>query len=144
MFLRSAVIINWHDEANGCKHSCITCCKLRAFGNAGRASTADLELSLVTSAACMSNISSTINLLKRSGFFMYHQVCHSEIVHGARFAMSVLYGSQRRQQPLLYTWSVQKVSDLNFSRLNKSSAGSVHHCRCGGDISAHAWIFSRL
>jgi len=42
------------------------------------------------------------------------------------------------------TWSVQKVSDLNFYRLNKSSMGSVHHCRCGGDIYAHAWIFSRL
>ena len=36
------------------------------------------------------------------------------------------------------TWSVQKVSDLNFSRINKSSTGSVHHCRCGGDIYAHA------
>jgi len=34
-------------------------------------------------------------------------------------------------------WSVQKVSDLNFSRINKSSTGSVHHCRCGGDIYAH-------
>ena len=42
------------------------------------------------------------------------------------------------------TWSVQKVSDLNFSRINKSSTGSVHHCRCGGDIYARAWIFSRL
>ena len=31
-----------------------------------------------------------------------------------------------------YTRSVQKVSDLNFSRLNKSSTGSVHLCRCGG------------
>ena len=36
------------------------------------------------------------------------------------------------------TWSVQKVSDLNFSRINKSSTVSVHHCRCGGDIYAHA------
>ena len=34
--------------------------------------------------------------------------------------------------------SVQKVSDLNFSRLNKSSTESVHLCRCGGDIYAHA------
>jgi len=39
-----------------------------------------------------------------------------------------------------YTWCVQKVSDLNFSRINKSSTGSVYHCRCGGDIYAHAWI----
>jgi len=36
------------------------------------------------------------------------------------------------------TWSVQKVTDLNFSRINKSSTGSIHHCRCGGDIYAHA------
>jgi len=31
-----------------------------------------------------------------------------------------------------HTRSIQKVSDLNFSRINKSSTGSVHHCRCGG------------
>jgi hypothetical protein len=35
------------------------------------------------------------------------------------------------------TWSVQKVSDLNFSHINQSSLASVHHCRCGGDICAH-------
>jgi hypothetical protein len=29
-------------------------------------------------------------------------------------------------------WSVQKVSDLNFSRIKQSSTGSVHHCTCGG------------
>jgi hypothetical protein len=33
---------------------------------------------------------------------------------------------------------VQKVSDLNFSRLNTSSTGSVLHCGCGGGIYAHA------
>jgi len=43
-----------------------------------------------------------------------------------------------------HTRSVQKVSDLNFSRLNKASTGSVHHCRCGGDIYARALIFSCL
>jgi len=43
-----------------------------------------------------------------------------------------------------YTRAVQKVSDLNFFRLNKSSMGSVLHCGCGGDINAHAWISSRL
>jgi len=37
--------------------------------------------------------------LKPSGFFTYH---HSKIVYGARFALSVLYGSQNRQRPLLY------------------------------------------
>ena len=43
------------------------------------------------------------NHLKPSGFFTYHQVQHSTILHGARFALSVLYGSQNRQRPLLYT-----------------------------------------
>jgi len=42
------------------------------------------------------------------------------------------------------TRAVQKVSDLNFFRLNKSSPGSVLHCSCGGDIYAHAWISSCL
>ena len=42
------------------------------------------------------------------------------------------------------TRAVQKVSDLNFFRLNKSSMGSFLHCGCGGDIYAHAWISSRL
>ena len=46
--------------------------------------------------------------------------------------------------PLQYTRAVQKVSDLNFFRLNKSSTGSVLHCGCGGDIYAHVWISSRL
>jgi hypothetical protein len=44
-----------------------------------------------------------INLLKPSGFFTYRQVVHSKILHGARFALSVLYGSQNRQRLLLYT-----------------------------------------
>jgi len=43
-----------------------------------------------------------------------------------------------------HTRAVQKVSDLNSFRLNKSSTGSVLHCECGGDIYAHAWISSRL
>ena len=38
----------------------------------------------------------------------------------------------------IYTRAVQKVSDLNFFCLNKSSTGSVLHCGCGGDIYAHA------
>ena len=42
------------------------------------------------------------------------------------------------------TRSVQKVLDLNFFCLNKSSTGSVLHCGCGGDIYAHAWISFRL
>ena len=44
------------------------------------------------------------NLLKPSGFFTYHQVEHKKkILHGAHFALSVLYGSQNRQLLLLYT-----------------------------------------
>ena len=39
---------------------------------------------------------SYINLLKPSGFFTYHKVEHSKIVHGARFALSVLCGYQKR------------------------------------------------
>jgi hypothetical protein len=31
-----------------------------------------------------------VNLLIPSGFFTYHQVQHSKILHGARFAFSVL------------------------------------------------------
>jgi hypothetical protein len=41
------------------------------------------------------------NLLKINGFFTYHQVWHSKILHAGRFALSVLYGSQNRQRPLL-------------------------------------------
>jgi len=44
-----------------------------------------------------------LNLSKPSGFFTYHQVYHSKILHGARFVLSVLYGSENRQQLLLYT-----------------------------------------
>jgi len=40
--------------------------------------------------------------------------------------------------PCHCTRAIQKVSDLNFFRLNKSSTGSVLHCGCGGDIYAHA------
>jgi hypothetical protein len=32
---------------------------------------------------------SVLNILKPSGFFTYHQVQHSKILHGARFALSV-------------------------------------------------------
>jgi hypothetical protein len=44
-----------------------------------------------------------LNLLKPSGFFTYHQVLHSAVLHGVRFALSVLYGSENRQRRLLYT-----------------------------------------
>jgi hypothetical protein len=43
-----------------------------------------------------------INLLKLSGFVTYHQVYISKILHGARFALSVLCGYQNRQRFLLY------------------------------------------
>jgi hypothetical protein len=44
---------------------------------------------------------SIFNHLKASGFFTYHQVKYSKILHGSRFALSVLYGSQKRELPLL-------------------------------------------
>ena len=47
---------------------------------------------LVTSVA-------NINLLTPSGFFTYD----SKILHGARFAVSILYGYQNRQRFFLYT-----------------------------------------
>jgi hypothetical protein len=43
-----------------------------------------------------------LNRLKPIGFFMYHQAQHSKILHGVRFALSVLYGSRNRQRTLLY------------------------------------------
>jgi len=43
-----------------------------------------------------------IDLLKTSGFFTYQQVEHSKILHGARLALSILYGSKKRQRLLLY------------------------------------------
>ena len=43
-----------------------------------------------------------LNLSKPSGYFTYHQVYRSKIVHGARFALSVLYGYQNRQRLLRY------------------------------------------
>jgi len=42
----------------------------------------------------------SVNHLKPSGFFTYHQFQRSKILHGTRFALSVLYGSQKRQRPL--------------------------------------------
>ena len=44
-----------------------------------------------------------VNLLKPSSSRTFHQLQHSKIPHGARFALSVLYGYQNRQRLLLYT-----------------------------------------
>ena len=44
-----------------------------------------------------------INILNPSGFFTYRQVENSKILHGARFALSVLCGYQNRQRLLLCT-----------------------------------------
>jgi hypothetical protein len=43
-----------------------------------------------------------VKLLNPKGFFTYHQVYHSKILNGVRFALSVLYRSQNRQRVLLY------------------------------------------
>jgi hypothetical protein len=53
---------------------------------------------------------SLFNLLKPSGNFTYHQVYHSQILHVAHIVLSVLYGSQNKQQMLTYTTS----TDLFF------------------------------
>jgi hypothetical protein len=45
----------------------------------------------------------TINHSKPSGFFTYHQVQHSKLLHGVSFALSVLYGSQNKQRLSLYS-----------------------------------------
>ena len=45
----------------------------------------------------------SLNFLKPSGFFTYHQVWHSKILHGVHFALRILYGSQNRQRLFLYT-----------------------------------------
>ena len=44
-----------------------------------------------------------LNILKPSGFFTFHQVEQSKILHGVHFALSVLWGSQNGQRLLLYT-----------------------------------------
>ena len=51
----------------------------------------------------MVNDNIMINLLKPSGFFTYHQVEHSKILHGALFALSVLCGYQNKQRLFPYT-----------------------------------------
>ena len=44
-----------------------------------------------------------INFLKPRGLFTYHQVENSKILHGARFALCVLYGFRNRERLSLYT-----------------------------------------
>jgi hypothetical protein len=83
------------------------------------------------------------------GFLSGHSgVCKTTVKCGTLamiLLLAVKTGVHRRYSTVRYTtWAVQKVSDLNFFRLNKSSTGSVLHCRCGGDIYAQAWIVSCL
>ena len=49
------------------------------------------------------DVTLSVNLLKSSGFSTYHQVYNSKILHGSRFALSVLYRPQNRERLLLYT-----------------------------------------
>jgi hypothetical protein len=46
---------------------------------------------------------SFVKVLKPSGFFTYHRVSDSKILHGARFTMSALCGFENRQRLLLCT-----------------------------------------
>jgi len=48
-------------------------------------------------------LQSDLNLLKSSGFLTCQQVENSKILHGARFAVSVFYGSKNRQRLSLCT-----------------------------------------
>jgi len=41
--------------------------------------------------------------LQPSGFSTHHELKHSDILQGAHFMFSVLYGSQKGQRLLLYT-----------------------------------------
>ena len=52
---------------------------------------------------CVCVYSEMPNLLKPSGFFTYHQVEHSKILQGARFAFRILYGYQNKQRLFPYT-----------------------------------------
>ena len=49
------------------------------------------------------SVTGYVNLSKPSGFFTYHQAENSKILHGPRFAFSVLYGYQNRQWLFPYT-----------------------------------------
>jgi hypothetical protein len=61
--------------------------------------TAELtEITTLNSETRELSIDQGFNLLKPSCFFIYHQVLHSKIIHGAFFALSVLYRSQNRQR----------------------------------------------
>ena len=66
-----------------------------------------------------------INHLKPSGFFKYHLVYYSKLLHVARFALSVLYGSQNRQRPFLYTslaaWFFITVVERVYSAVRTDS-----------------------
>jgi hypothetical protein len=62
-----------------------------------------------------------VNLLKPGSFFKHLQVYRSKILHGARFALSVLYGSQNKQRLLLYTL----LTDWFFITVVKSVYSAV-------------------
>ena len=76
-----------------------------------------------------------------SAVYLANYICSARVhlikLLTAEYAYVTLYRG-------LCTRAVQKVSDLNFFRLNKSSTGSVLHCGCGGDIYTHVWISSCL
>jgi len=76
------------------------------------------------------NVVVNVHFSVHSSTFRHNRKCISLSEHLYMYCMS-LY---------IYThmWSVQKVSDFNFSRINKSSTGSVHHSTCGGGIYVHA------
>ena len=55
------------------------------------------------SGVCQRHDWNTINLLQPTGFFKYHQVEYSKVLHGVRFALRVLCGSENKQRLFPYT-----------------------------------------
>jgi len=77
------------------------------------------------------SVKNYFNLSKPSGFFTYHQVKHSKILHGSRFALSVLYGSQNRERLLIYTsltdWFFVSVVGSVYSAVRNDSLYQVDY-----------------
>jgi len=67
----------------------------------------------------------------QSGYLMTQPYCQ-----GVKVSMYLSIMSVRSHN--VCTRAVQKVSDLNLFRLNKSSTGSFLHCGCVRDIYVHA------
>ena len=70
----------------------------------------------------LSMTKSTFNPPKPIGFYTYHQAPHSTILHGARFALGVLCGTQNSE---LRTFALYIISWLVFITVVKSVYSAV-------------------